>query len=397
MSIKHNYSNYTGIKERVARLPHVDVHAGSWFGLPDFGITEAIGGLLGAPRTAQGGSNVLGAPTQQDASTISPPIVIVPSGVGTNQQSVLGTNTYASSPVTQVAQPSAQTQAQNNVNTQQDALRNMINSGFNDLVNQYNSQAGLLPGWQQQDESALTDTYNKTLGGLQDSLANANKSLGLDKQQVQQGVDKSVSDIQNSLRALLKNAQGLVGSYGAGSSSVAQQLVPYAFSKMYAQQRGNIQGQANSQFTDLAKKGLDVQNNFNTQKMQLDQWENQNLTQTRDKYRQMLTDINNAKANATGARAQALQQLQAGILQQAQNELSSIQQEAANQRQMILQATLNQQQQLPSLQQQLADAAQYSVSPIAYQQLSGLSGGQDPNSYNFLNPLALQQKKDQNQ
>ena len=35
-------------------------HSGSWFGLPDFGITEAIGSAVGAGRTAQGGSNVLG-------------------------------------------------------------------------------------------------------------------------------------------------------------------------------------------------------------------------------------------------------------------------------------------------------------------------------------------------
>ena len=64
--------------------------------------------------------------------------------------------------------------------------------------------------------------------------------------QVQTGVDRSVTDIQNNLCSLLKNAQGQIGALGAGNSSVAQQQVPYAFSKMFAQQRGNIQGQANN-------------------------------------------------------------------------------------------------------------------------------------------------------
>ncbi len=37
----------------------LNVHPGSWFGLPDFGVTEAIGGLLGSGRNAQGGSNII--------------------------------------------------------------------------------------------------------------------------------------------------------------------------------------------------------------------------------------------------------------------------------------------------------------------------------------------------
>jgi hypothetical protein len=41
---------------------------GSWFGLPEFGLTEKVGSLLGAPRTAQGGSNIFGN-TLKQAST----------------------------------------------------------------------------------------------------------------------------------------------------------------------------------------------------------------------------------------------------------------------------------------------------------------------------------------
>lgn len=55
-------------------------HAGSWAGLPDFGITEAIGDFLGAPRNAQGGSqnrNIV--PTAinnyQNQAAYNPPVV----------------------------------------------------------------------------------------------------------------------------------------------------------------------------------------------------------------------------------------------------------------------------------------------------------------------------------
>lgn len=36
------------------------VHSGSWLGLPDFGITEKLGDLVGVSRTPQGGSNLSG-------------------------------------------------------------------------------------------------------------------------------------------------------------------------------------------------------------------------------------------------------------------------------------------------------------------------------------------------
>ena len=52
-------------------------HAGSWFGLPDFGITEWVSDRVGAKRTAQGGSNLLGnqqaAPPPQTPPKTPPP------------------------------------------------------------------------------------------------------------------------------------------------------------------------------------------------------------------------------------------------------------------------------------------------------------------------------------
>lgn len=56
-----------------------DVHPGSWFGLPDFGITEAISNALGGGRTAQGGSNLVSYGGQ--------PTALVPNGQGGYQQS----------------------------------------------------------------------------------------------------------------------------------------------------------------------------------------------------------------------------------------------------------------------------------------------------------------------
>lgn len=42
-------------------------HKGSWFGLPEFGVTEKIGSLLGSPTTKQGGSNIFGSQIKSKA------------------------------------------------------------------------------------------------------------------------------------------------------------------------------------------------------------------------------------------------------------------------------------------------------------------------------------------
>jgi hypothetical protein len=316
----------------------------------------------------------------------------IPNTFGGTQKGAVNAPT-APAPAPTPTGPNPADLAQQNVTNQQNALRSSIDSGFNDIFGQLDKQAGLLPGWQQQDEQSLNDTYSQNTAGLNDSLSNANKSIDLSKQQVQTGVNKSVSDIQNNLRSLLKSTLGQVGAVGAGSSSVASQTLPYAFSKMYAQQRGNIQGQANSQFVDLDKKALDVQSTFNAQKMQLDQQEQQNMQAVRDKYHGLLTEISNARVQATGQRAQALSNLQANLLQQAQSQLASIQQEAANNRQMVQQWALQRASSLQQAQQTMGQSAQYTPQQLQYQQLQGGQLSAPQQSGDMLNAGGLIQKK----
>lgn len=73
-------------------------HSGSWFGLPDFGVTEKIGSFLGTPQTQQGGSNLSSVFAPQ-ASTPQP---FVPS---TSMYSTVGNNSPQ-----QVFNPPAQPQ-----------------------------------------------------------------------------------------------------------------------------------------------------------------------------------------------------------------------------------------------------------------------------------------------
>lgn len=280
------------------------------------------------------------------------------------------------------------------------AVTNEINSGFNDIFSQLDQLAGLIPGYQKQAEEGVRDTYGKISSGIGEAKANADKTIDLSKQQVQSGVDKSVLDIQNSLRSLLKGAQAQIGSLGAGNSSVAQTLLPYAFSKQYAQQRGNIQGQANSQFTDLAKKQLDVQTTFQQQKNDLDVWENNQMETIRQTYQSQLGEIANARMNATGQRAQALAALQTNLLNQAYNELNTIRTNANQFKQNLQTWALDRLSTLEDSGKAIMSAGQYTPQAINYAQIAGLGqmSGSPVNSDQYFTPFQVGAKKqDQSQ
>lgn len=282
-----------------------------------------------------------------------------------------GGTTAAATPTIQFSQPDT-SGAQNQVNDLSNQIRDSINSGYNDIFSQLDNLAGLIPGQQKAAEENTQSTYDKLSTGINQGLDNANKTIDITKQQIQGGVDKSVSDIQNSLRSLLKSAQSQVGAMGAGNSSVAQTLLPYAFSKQYGQQRANIQGQANSQFTDLAKKALDVQTTFNQQKMSLDQWQSEQMQSIRDKYAGQLQDIANAKINATGQRLQALTSLQTNLLNAAQTELLTLKTNAQNLQTQIAGWAADRLATLDNLKLTQQNNANYNPSQIVYNELQGL-------------------------
>lgn len=77
----------------------LNIHSGSWFGLPDFGITEKVGSLLGSGRTSQGGSNIFGG----SKAYVSP----LPSGGSNNSGAVLGASTQQQGPIGPPPPPSS--------------------------------------------------------------------------------------------------------------------------------------------------------------------------------------------------------------------------------------------------------------------------------------------------
>ena len=235
------------------------IHIGSW-GLPDFGITEAIGKIIGAPTTPQGGSNLdrSSSPTQFYTPPSSPAIIptptIRPSGGGSpvpvSNQSV--PNTSQPSPQQNVASLEDQyrQQAQNAYNSGMDFL----NSAESNVREQLTS--GLA------DVDTQSQQQQRTLSSALEEALNTAKKQGLSTEQVRQNAK---GDISRAYQGALQRGQSMFGqgsSAGGAYGEIISQTMLQNFGNIdqnyqSAMDKINQYEQSNQQAFQLGKQKLD--------------------------------------------------------------------------------------------------------------------------------------------
>lgn len=318
---------YYGINERINRLPHV--HSGSWWGLPDFGVTEAIGSWFGSPRTAQGGSNVLGASTSNTSTgaldTSGNPVSLPPvnynqvpyptSGVTWDNQTTTptsgGTGVISNNTGSGTSAPSGSSEEELRIQ----ALRNEIGSAW--------------------------DSYLNSLGGVESNLANqrtaqenlANTQLTSGQNTINTQRASSLRDIAGNMKNAFQAGNIYLGARGAGDSSAANQY-QFALSKEAGKQTGQLNEFVNGQLNNL-------QSNYDAKVQEIASW----FYQQQNALKQMIAsgqlskaqDINNLSRslldNAINMKNQLLQGTQSrynALVEWAANNSNNIQQLTSN-------------------------------------------------------------------
>jgi hypothetical protein len=206
------------------------VHAGSWFGLPDFGVTEAIGGLLGAPRTAQGGSNIIGTnkaatPTVQGTTTNNTPY-------GPVNNTPYGPARPSTGGSVQTSVPVNNNQPQQQQNDPYASIRNDISGAWDNYLNSLNDTTGYLND-QRTAQQGIADSQ------LQQGINTANDQKA-----------KSLKDIANTTRNAFQAGNNYLGSLGAGDSSAANQY-SFAINQQANKQTGDLNNFVSSQIQGL--------------------------------------------------------------------------------------------------------------------------------------------------
>lgn len=277
--------------------------------------------------------------------------------------------------------------------------RGTIESGYNNIFARFDQMAGLIPDQQKQDEAALGTNYDSQAAGIGNDYASQLKLIDTYRQDVANRKKASLNDLATNMRNMLNAGNTMLGSYGAGDSS-AVDMYKYALAKQSDRSAAQLQNQANSQFTELDRKIVDVTTARDNAKQQLDQWKASSLDAIRQSARAKLDQINNAKINADQQKLQALTSLETNVLAQTAAELNNLEQ---YNRQYSMQLDTWVRDRMSALQDyklKLSQSAQFSPKDLVTEALSGLNPGQFQGATQdaFYNPMAFGlNKKKENQ
>ena len=277
-------------------------------------------------------------------------------------------------------------------------IRGNIENTYGNIVGRLDKLAGLYPQWQQEDVGSLQNAYNTSAQGISNELNAQKQKLGTYRQDIQKNKKLGLQEISQNLRNLMKATGMQLGAMGAGASSASQVIMPYALGKQASRSSAQVIKGANDQFADLDRKMIDVQSTYDQEKNQLDQWLNDSKSSIVQRYRDMKTAIDNAKNQADEKKMVALNALDASLLQNVQNrvnQLDALHQQYAMQ---VDQWAKNRIAQLQDYKLQLAKTANFSPQELTYEALRGLEGF-PPYSQReaWSNPFLLKKKKRENQ
>lgn len=251
------------------------VHAGSWFGLPDFGVTEALAKALGNKQvTAQGGSNLIGSNKAQSTGQIQGVSNQVPKGqvqypnpIGPTQNIGGGGGGYSAPAPTPTDGGfdfnSARENAQNTGNSALQAALGVFDARKQSVLNR-------IPGLQSardlriqgldQDLSNFNTTADmelqKRLGGLQDEQGQINEQYV--------GAQRKT---RASAKGLARNLRNLFGASGTLDSSQYRDM-NIDQSKEVLQGIGDLNREKAGKITANTREQGQTQDYYSQQKLQ---------------------------------------------------------------------------------------------------------------------------------
>lgn len=295
------------------------IHQGA-LGLPDFGVSEFVGGLFGQGRNAQGGSDIFStnkASTQtpmQDTGSVlgtqtqaTPPSTVNPNGNGLGSLINSGSSPTASKTAapTTSGMPAVPAPDTNAIGSSYAPLIDYLNQAEGQLRSDFPTYAQDINNQADTAKQSLTNGYNTTNQTLQN-------------QQAQGGKQKE--DVISAARRLFQELQqGNLQRFG-GSSSAGQ-----AASELQGREFQRNSASAQNQYTDLVQqlgqKKLEVDNNYQVGLKQIEDQKAAAINQVNRDFQDKLSQINSQRAQTESAKAQA----RLGALQDYRNQVYSIQ------------------------------------------------------------------------
>ena len=376
---------------------------GNWnvfgYNLPEFGITEKFGGNTNSLQT---GYKANSGPTNNNLSSLNS---------GGNSGSVLGSS--APSPIRTFQSSGGGSSSGGNTNIssngmsesdyqkeldrQRDKTRDAIKDRAGSYLKDLDRLAGFLPQYEQEDTQFVNQNFDLSLNNLTQAKEGSLNKLDTSRGQVRERKAQSIADLQQDLRNQMNATNMRLGAMGAGNSSAAEIMAPYAYAKLGTQARTQLQNQSNSQLADLDMKEQDVIVTYDTEKTRVEQEKIDALNNIKSYYRDRFLQIENAKSQVRDSEKASLENLQMSLLDDARNRLAQVQAYTLQRNAELESWVRNRTAQLQDMRIQLGQMGDYDVEDLVRMSMPGVSanvGGSEDYQYN---PLALMRKRNEEQ
>lgn len=280
------------------------------------------------------------------------------------------------------------------VSRREEETRRGINAGYD----QYESGLkGLQGSYEGERDSSLTsaaEVYDKIFGGLSEQKqANVDK-LAAGRTAVDTRRANSIKDLKSNLSNTVRGMSMQMGAMGAGDTSAAKVMMPYAYTKIAGQQEGGIQRQANEQLFEIDQEERNTNLAFSQMWKDTEVEKEKELEGIRERYGTAIRNVQTALAQAPLDRQRELSSLSQSLLQEALSNLRTAEARIEQDRKDIKTWATNRLSALNDAKIQLSGNANFSPKDIVFEELK-MAGSNptmaDVGGYDW-NPLAAAKK-----
>lgn len=199
----------------------------------------------------------------------------------------------------------------------QNKVDNALGRYQSEVQNTYNDLEGKLDPWRAEQEKGINDLYSSGLADINLQEQSGLQSLSGQRQRTETNQIRNLKDLANSMGQSFNTFSNQLGVMGAGDSSAAKVMLPYALSRLEAGQRGQITRQSADAYAGID----DRESQLKTAVMS----ETNRLNQTRIQEMNKLGEwFNNAKFQIAQMKGQDVRGLAENVLSQALQEANRI-------------------------------------------------------------------------
>lgn len=200
---------------------------------------------------------------------------------------------------------------------------NAINAGFGQVIGNYDTQLGDIPGQIDAAGNLVNSQYDSQGKSIKSAYDVGNGHLQFARDQLDTQTKRSIQKLASNIRQSFDSYSTMIGAGGGGDSSAPGQL-SYALQKAEAQNRTDIFNNTADQNGQIGQQQTTLDAQHSDQMQKLDSWKAQQVISIGQQFHQLQQQIETAKAGANKDKLLALASLNTDAVNQAISALSGV-------------------------------------------------------------------------